>query len=193
MRIPFVLITSALLLNAALAQQPETYIYVESNIGTVDDQNSVYAWSNDGLGNMTALPGSPYLTGGTGVNAPGSSEINADQEVIANQDGSAIYAVNGHSNTIAAFNVNADGTLTTVTGSPFASGGQDPASIGTHGNFLVVANKNFDPNQNIDDNVPNYTTFAVKRNHSLVMNPGSTLELAKDSGPSQALPLHPDM
>jgi hypothetical protein len=187
MRISLVFITSALLLNTALAQQPKTCVYVESNIGTVPNQNSIFAFANDGLGNMTGLPGSPYLTGGTGVQAPGSSEINADQEVITNAAGTVLYAVNAHTNSIAAFTINADGTLTTVPGSPFPSGGQDPASIGISGRFLVVANKNFDPNQNIDADVPNYTTFSVKRNGTLLMNPGSTLDLAANSGPSQAL------
>ena len=186
LRISLVFITSTLSWCRA-REPPNTYVYVESNIGTVPDQNSIYAFSNDGLGNMTALPGSPYLTDGTGVPAPGSSEINADQEVIANEAGTALYAVNGHSNSIAVFRVNSDGTLTTVPGSPFPSGGQNPVSIGMSGNFLVVANKNFDPHQNIDADVPNYTTFSVKQNGRLRMNPGSTLDLAAGSGPSQAL------
>lgn len=189
MRISLVLITSALLLNAALAQQPKTFIYVESNVGTVPNQNSIFAFANDGGGNLTGLPGSPYLTGGTGVQAPGSSELNADQEVITDTAGTRLYAVNGHTNSIAAFIINSDGTLTTVAGSPFPSGGQNPVSLGLSDKFLVVANKNFDPNQNIDGDVPNYTTFSVKRNGSLRMNPGSTLDLAAASGPSQALVL----
>lgn len=185
-RIPLVLITGALLLSEALAQELRTYIYVESNVGTVPNQNSIFAFTNDGLGDLIGLPGSPYLTGGTGVHAPGSEELNADQEVIANSTGTVLYAVNGHTNSIAALAVNADGTLTTVAGSPYPSGGQDPVSLGLSGKFLVVANKNFDPNQNMDADVPNYTTFSVKGNGSLRMNPGSTLDLAANSGPSQA-------
>src|ERR1043165_7853174 len=128
LRISLVLVTCALFVSAASAQQRKTYIYVESNIGSVDDQNSIYAFANDGRGNLTPLAGSPYLTGGTGVLAPGSSEINADQQVIANAAGTALYAVNGPSNTIAAFTINADGTLTTIAGSPYPSGGQNPMS-----------------------------------------------------------------
>jgi 6-phosphogluconolactonase (cycloisomerase 2 family) len=187
LRISLILVTGALLLGAASAQKPRTYVYVESNIGTVPDQNSIYAFGNNGRGKLISLAGSPYLTGGTGVQAPGSSELNADQELTANATGTALYGVNGHTNTIAAFTVNADGTLTTIPGSPYDSGGQNPISIGTSGKFLVVANKNFDPNQNIDDAVPNYTTFSVKRNGGLAMNPGSTIDLAAGSGPSQAL------
>ena len=186
-RITLFLITGALSLSAVLAQGPKSYVYVESNLGTVPDQNSIFAFDNDGLGNLIGLPGSPYLTGGTGVHAPGSEELNSDQEVIANKSGTALYAVNGHSNSIAAFRVNADGTLTAIAGSPYPCGGQDPVSLGLSGKFLVVANKNFDPNQNMHADVPNYTTFSVKRNGGLNMNPGSTLDLGAKSGPSQAL------
>ena len=52
-----------------------------------------------------------------------------------------------------------------------------------------MANKNQDPGQNSDLDLPNYTTFAVQRDGSLTMNAGSTIDLAKGSGPSQALVL----
>ena len=187
LRICFSFIAATLILNASRAQGAQSYVYVESNIGSVPGQNSVYAFANDGLGNLVGLAGSPYLSGGTGVSVPGSSELNADQEVTANAAGTALYAVNGHTNSIAGFAVNGDGTLTSLPGSPYASGGQDPVSIGLFGSFVVVANKNFDPNQDIDGDVPNYTTFSVKRDGSLRQNPGSTFDLAAASGPSQAL------
>ena len=74
----------------------KSYIYVESNAGTVPDQNSVFAFSNDGAGNLTALPGFRYLTGGIGVSVPDSSEINAYQRVITNFSGTTLNAVNSH-------------------------------------------------------------------------------------------------
>lgn len=188
-RIPLLALMGLLFLSAAFAQGATSYVYVESNVATVPFQNSVFAFANDGLGNLIALPNSPYLTGGTGVLAPGSSEVNADQEVVINAAGTALYAVNGHTNSIAAFTINGDGILSTIAGSPYASGGQDPVSIGLAGTFLVAANKNLDPDQDVDAHVPNYTTFSVKRNGSLRMNPGSTLDLARASGPSQALVL----
>jgi 6-phosphogluconolactonase (cycloisomerase 2 family) len=181
------LILLAIQSSIVLASGATSYVYVESNIAREPFQNSVFAFANDGLGNLTALPNSPYLTGGTGVAAPGSSEVNADQEVVINSAGSVLYAVNGHTNSIAGFAVNADGTLTSLVGSPYPSGGQDPVSIGVSGSFLVVANKNLDPHQDVSADVPNYTTFAVNRDGSLRMNPGSTLDLAPASGPSQTL------
>jgi 6-phosphogluconolactonase (cycloisomerase 2 family) len=185
-RSAIVLVVGAMALDPAFAQAQTSYIYVESNNAAVPDQNSIFAYSNDGHGNLTALPGSPYLTSGTGVNSSGSGELNCDQQVMTDTAGDFLYAVNGGSNSVAAFTINADGTLTTVPNSPFASGGQDPVSVGLDRGFLVVANKNFDPTQDIDGDVPNYTTFAVRPNGSLRMNPGSTLDLAAGSGPSQA-------
>lgn len=187
---------TVLVLSIGTALAQTSYVYVESNIGKTANKNSVFAFKNDGLGNLTALPGSPFRTGGTGVFATGTTGVdpfNADQQVIVHPDNSLLFAVNGHSNTIAVFNINADGTLTTVNGSPFPSGGQDPASVGLMQDtnagfeFLVVVNKNEDPGQDIDGDVPNYTTFTVNADGSLTMNPGSTLDLAADCSPTQAL------
>jgi 6-phosphogluconolactonase (cycloisomerase 2 family) len=189
-------ILAALVFSIGTALAQTSYIYVQSNIGKTPNRNSVFAFRNDGLGNLTALAGSPFRTGGTGVFDSGGGGVdpfNADQQVIARPDNSLLFTVNGHSNTIAVFTINTDGTLTAVAGSPFASGGQDPASVGLMQDldagleFLVVVNKNEDPGQNIAGDVPNYTTFTVNADGSLTMNPGSTLDLAADSSPTQAL------
>src|SRR5256885_5826243 len=187
-------IVAAVVLSISGALAQTTYIYVESNHGKTANRNSVIALKNDGLGNLTPLPGAPFLTNGTGVFDTGggtTDPFNADQQVIARKDGSLLYAVNGGSNTIAGFTINADGTLTTVSGSPFPSGGQDPASVGLMDDsgllFLVAVNKNEDPAQNIGGDVPNYTTFTVNGDGSLTMNPGSTVDLPADSSPTQAL------
>jgi 6-phosphogluconolactonase (cycloisomerase 2 family) len=183
----------ALAALTARAQEPTTYVYVESNIGSVPNQNSVFAFSNDGSGNLTSLAGSPYLTGGTGVFDTGESpsEFDADQQVHATSDGSLLYAVNGHSNTIAGFSINSDGTLTTVPGSPFPSGGQDPVSVGIATSpgpdTLVVVNKNEDPAQNASADLANYTSFSIGSDGALTMKPGATWDLVAGCSPSQAL------
>lgn len=181
----------ALLGSAALAQDLKSYVYVENNAGKTEGTNAVYGFSNDGAGNLTALPGSPYSTGGSGVFDPGggSTEFDAEQEVIANSAGTLLYAVNGHSNTIAGFSIATDGALTALPGSPYASGGQDPASIGilpTKG-LVVVVNKNEDPNQDISADLPNYTSFTQNADGSLTLIPASTQELTVDCSPAQAL------
>ncbi|HEV2178633.1 MAG TPA: beta-propeller fold lactonase family protein [Terriglobia bacterium] len=179
-----------------LAQAQDTgtrnLVYVESNINTTGG-NTVLGFSNDGRGNLTALPGSPYPTFGTGVVAgSGNLQIDADQQVIANPEGTLLYAVDGHSNDVAGFTINTDGSLTAIGGSPFPSGGQDPASIGYKDNafgggasLMVVVNKNSDPNQT--GGTPNYTTFDVSSAGVMTMNPGSTFNLAAGSSPAQAL------
>ncbi len=176
----------ALLSAHAMAQQ-RTYIYSQSNSNMKPNRNTIFAFSNDGFGNLAPVPGSPYPTGGAGVSAPSGTEFDADQEVVINKPGNVLYAVNGHSNSISAFAINSDGTLTTLPGSPFPSGGQNPVSIGLAKGFLVVANKNEDPRQNIEADLPNYTTFKVNPGGGLTMNAGSTVDLPQGSSVAQAL------
>src|SRR5580693_3261174 len=56
-------------------------VYVESNIGSTPNSNSVFGFTNSG-GVLTAITGSPFPTGGTGVFDPGQakgiSEFDAD-------------------------------------------------------------------------------------------------------------------
>lgn len=154
-----------------------TRIYLQSNNSTTG-LNTVLGFSNDGTGVVTPLPGSPYPTLGTGTAGPfGAVQFDADGQVILNAAGTQLFAVNGHSNDISAFTVNADGSLTLVSGSPFPSGGPNPVSLGLkekalpNTNFLVVANKNQDP---LQTGSANYTTFKVASDGSLTMNAGST-------------------
>jgi 6-phosphogluconolactonase (cycloisomerase 2 family) len=201
--IPAILL--ALFGSIATARAQLNLVYLESNIGVgsacnpnTDDSNSIYAFSNSG-GVLTQLSGSPYLTGGAGVCDPGNAHtaFDADQEVVIVND-SYLLAVNGDSNTISSFTINPDGSLTAV-GSPVASGGQDPVSIGVDYNVLTiggskyswvgVVNKNEDPNQNISGAVPNFTTFTLSSTGELSPIAGSTVNLAAGSSPSQMLVL----
>lgn len=50
------------------AQSTLNVVYAESNIGwTGSGLNSVFGFSNNGSGVLTALPNSPYATSGAGV------------------------------------------------------------------------------------------------------------------------------
>ena len=169
------------------AQEVKSYLYVESDIGNPANSNSIIALSNDGSGTLAPLPGSPFPTGGTGIFPTGGQEFNADQQVMPNDDGTQIYAVNAHSNSVAGFVINADGSLTTMPNSPYPSGGQNPVSVGLNGKFAVVVNKNEDSSQNIDGDLPNYTTFKIRGDGSLVQIAGSTIDLPQHSSPTQAL------
>ena len=168
-------------------------VYFESNVGSAANQNSIYGFTNDGTGRLTALPGSPYLTGGTGVFDPGglSTAFDADQQVIINASGTLLFAVNGDSNNISVFNINSDGSLAPVAGSPFSSAGSDPVSLSLDETsspaLLAVVNKAADPNQS--DGAPNYSTFFVSSAGALTPT-GNSVTIAAGSNPSQAI-LHP--
>jgi 6-phosphogluconolactonase (cycloisomerase 2 family) len=170
-------------------------VYVTTN-DSAPNMNSVAAFSNDGSGNLTPLAGSPYLTGGTGVGsstAAKSGALDADQQIIINSAGNLLLAVNGHTNSVASFIINADGTLTTVAGSPFASSGKDPASLGLFNNYLTggaslvtVVNKDADPNQT--GGQPGYANYSMTSGGVLTPIHGALLPMPVGSNLSQAMP-----
>ncbi len=184
-----------------LRAQSINAVYLESNIGSTSDSNSVLGFSNDGTGKLTALPSSPYLTGGTGIYNPGSTStaLDADKEVLltpANTNGlQYVLAVNGHSNTFTSFTVQSDGSLTQVTGTPVSSNGQDPVSFAlgfdlfTGGySWLSVVNKNEDPAQNQGNkNATNVSIFKLNNYGKPQLISVGTLALTEGSSPSQML------
>jgi 6-phosphogluconolactonase (cycloisomerase 2 family) len=109
----------------------------------------------------------------------------SDQEILASPDHTRLFAVNAGSNTIAVLDIHADGSLTPVAGSPFASGGIDPVSVGLAGNFLYVVNQDGDPAQDAAAGAPNYTGFTVSSDGKLTAIPDSTV--AAGSTPTVAL------
>lgn len=180
-----------LLLTAAIAQGQLNAVYVESNISTTNN-NTVIGFSNDGNGNLTPLPGSPYKTGGTGWGGSLGLQQDDDQQVVTNGAGTLLFAVNGHSNTIASFTINADGSLT-PNGTPIQSAGTQPASLGLFDNVLpggaslmVVANKSSDPTQP-NSKTPNLATFTVSSAGVMTANVGLKVNLASGDSPAQAL------
>lgn len=184
-----------------LRAQSINAVYLESNIGSSSNNNSVFGFSNDGTGKLTALPHSPYLTGGTGIYKPGTSStaLDADHEVIltpANGTGAAyVLAVNGHSNTFTSLSVNSDGSLTQVSGTPINSNGQDPASFGlafelfTGGDsWLPVINKNEDPLQNMGNkNATNVSVFKLNDAGKPQLVDVGSIDLTEGSSPSEIL------
>lgn len=188
---PAVIAIVILSIGSAVAQL--NLVYVESNVAATPNQNSVYAFSNNGLGVLTQVTGSPFLTGGTGVKAATSAKANvftSEGQLTTNSSSAFLYGVNGHTNTIAAFFINSDGTLATVTGSPFASNGQDPVSLsvsnaGPAGNLLLATNQANDPGQT--GGTPNFTTFRLSAKGGLAPVSGSTLSEPSGSLASQVL------
>ncbi len=167
-------------------------LYVSSN-DPASGRNAILGYRRAADGSLTALPGSPFLMGGTGVTNPAQLDgpDDDDQNVIVSPDHRFLYAVNSGSNTVAAFRINSDGSLAAVTGSPFASGGVEPVSLGLTGGRLYVVNKNQDPGQAQPADGANYTVFTVRSDGGLTLLPGSTVTAPKDASSSQAL-ISPD-
>lgn len=191
---------------AAEAQAPNGTVYIESNIGNVPGHNSILAFRRDAAGHLSRL--GEFPTGGTGVhpkditldNLAGTlGPFDSDQNLILNWDGTQLFAVNSGSDTIAVFDVNRDGRLAPVKGSPFRSGGVNPVSVGlaSGGNILAVVNKDYDlarPGFNPARRAPNYTTFHVNPHGKLIPVPHSTILAGQGGGigpgnttPTQAL------
>jgi 6-phosphogluconolactonase (cycloisomerase 2 family) len=159
-------------------------IYLESNSTR---GNSIFAYRFTFTSSPTLIGTTP--TGGIGVFDPSFAlgPFDSDQNLIENVSGTMLFAVNSGSNTIAVFNIQPDGSLIAVNGSPFPSGGSDPVSVGLKDDTLVVVNKDQDPAQNASLILPNYTTFDVSPSGKLVPIAESTVSVAYGSSPSQAL------
>jgi 6-phosphogluconolactonase (cycloisomerase 2 family) len=179
-------------LRIAQAQSSLDVVYIESNIGSIANANSIFGFSNDGHGALTSLPGSPYLTGGTGFFDPTekTTSLHADNQILLRMESDLLFAVNAHSNTISVLAVNSDGSLTPLAGSPVASGGQEPLSLALSDgiltgdvDLLTVANKDNDPGQS--GGVPNFTTLMVTPSGTVTPVSESTMNLPGKGFPSE--------
>ena len=183
-------VAALFLLSGLTALAQSSKVYLETNNG-MTGQNAVLGYSNDGSGNLTLLPGAPYFTGGTGItNFPNTGvALDADVEVMTNTAHTLLFAVDMHSNTVGAFTVNSNGSLTSVPGSPFGSLGPQPSSLswtdGSNGTgLLTVMNKDSDPGQTATN--PNITTFAVS-SAGVLSSTGNTITLPAGASPTSVV------
>ena len=170
-------------LPSAWSAEVSDIIWLETNSTA---GNSILAFKNDGSGKPTFVGST--AAGGIGVfdKTFALGPFDSDQNLITNPEGTLLFAVNSGSNSVAVFHITPDG-LQAVEGSPFASGGSDPVSVGLKGDILVVVNKDQDPAQNANVVQPNYTTFRVWPSGQLTGVEDSTVSVAYGSSPSQAL------
>src|SRR5262249_54199399 len=85
------------------------FLYAANNV-----INDLSAFSiNPATGVLTAVPGSPFATGG---------DARSGMSLTATPDKKFLIATNGSSRTITVFNLAANGALSQVAGSPFNSG-----------------------------------------------------------------------
>lgn len=171
------------------APQPskEPVIYVENN-DFHDNKNAILAFRINAAGKMESLPGSPFLTGGAGLGNPAQILGPDDQDtpIMITADGKFLLAVNGGSNTIAVFAINADGSLRAVPGSPFSSRGETPVSLAGMDNYIFAVNKSQNPLSPVSMK-PNYVSFTISATGSLSPVAGGKFETTEGSSPAQAL------
>jgi DNA-binding beta-propeller fold protein YncE len=183
------LLTSQVMSGPAVADeetkaQAQNFVYVESNDPA---GNAIFGFARRDDGSLVPLPNSPYPAGGLGITPTFAlGPFDSDQNVIVNPDHTRLFAVNGGSNSIAVFNIAANGVLTPVAGSPFPSGGSNPVSVGLAGNTLCVVNQDQDPDHP-GLFLPNYTSFHVTPAGWLIPIENSTFFVDAGASPSQAL------
>ena len=160
-------------------------VYIESN-DPRPGQNAVLAFRRAPDCSLTPLGSFP--TAGAGVGNPNQvlGPNDSDQEMIASPDHRFLFAVNSGSNSVAVFQIETDGSLTPVKGSPFRSGGVNPVSVGISGDRLYVVNKDMDPAQDPSGENPSYTAFRIAGNGGLTPIPHSEQPAPARSSPSQA-------
>src|SRR5579884_1928060 len=181
--------------RAARADDGGGFVYVMTNEGGIANHNAVRAFRRNAQGVLKELPGSPFLTGGTGVHPSNIlGPFDSDQCMILDRDRDRLFAVNGGSDTIAVFDVKHNGNLAAVPGSPFDSGGVNPASVGlSDDGILMVANKDFDlgrPGFDATRRQGNYATFRVNPKGKLIPVRHGTVPAGPVGGketPTQAL------
>src|SRR5947209_8915864 len=158
-------------------------VYVESN-SSAPNSNEVLAFRYHD-GSLMPRHVRRYPMHGSGSHdLSNAGVLDADQELITNPQRTLLYAVNSSSDTIAAFHIHPDGTLTPVTGSPFPSNGKAPSSLGLAGDTLIVANKAQDGVRKLRTVPANYSSFHVNADGSL-SKPISSIDVPPRSSPLQ--------
>ena len=144
-------------------------LHAQANFVFTDDDvlgpNTVSAFSVAPNGVLTAIPGSPFPTGGTGI---GGGLFAANRLAVSNV-GNLLYVSNSGSNDVSAFSINPNtGGLAVISGSPFPTGGfatfRGISLAATPNNqFLMAANGGSN----------NITVFSIGANGALSPIPGS--------------------
>ncbi len=125
------------------------FLYIQTN-DIREGQNAVLGYNRNDDGTLDPLPGNPFYTRGTGINNDTHGKLGPhdnDTPLIVSQDGKRLFTVNTHSNTIAVFDIQPDGSLRHVKGSPFPSHGVAPNSLSLSGMTLLLSNRNEDYHQ----------------------------------------------
>ncbi|MFC1750829.1 lactonase family protein [Pseudomonadota bacterium] len=108
------------------------YIYTISN----GANNSVLGFSVEDDGRLIALQDSPFLTGGSGLQAP----VMSQNAIVVDDEKKLMFAVNTGSRDISVMKIKKNGVLESIADSPFLTGGGGPlSSLALSGDVLYAA------------------------------------------------------
>jgi 6-phosphogluconolactonase (cycloisomerase 2 family) len=159
-------------------------VYTETN-NPNDGRNAVLGFHRNHDGSLTQF--GSFATGGTGqLNIPKAvGPDDGDQQVQATDDGKFLFAVNQGSDSVSAFRIKPNGRLELV--GVFASGGDQPDSIGIAGHHLYVANRGDAASNHPGTTAPGVTGFDIGPNGTLTPIAGSTVSFPVGTLASQTL------
>src|SRR5882724_875982 len=172
------MVVSTLFAFTTGAETTVGYAYTLNNDG---QNNSVVVLARKANGTLAEVENSPVSAGGKGLLVPAGGDFDAQGAVRIS--GRHLLAVNPGSNTIAVFNIEGNGKLQAVEGSPFSSGGITPLSLAISNDIVYVANQAVDF---VHPSVaPNITGFRICDSGALTPITGSTIEFEPGQGPAQ--------
>jgi 6-phosphogluconolactonase len=148
------------------------HVYVNDNTA---GSNTIAAYNRHADGTLTAIPGSPFATGGAGSGAG----IGSQGALQITPNGRYLVAVDAGSNQISTLAIRPDGGLVQLPGDTVSSGGTDPVSVAIHDNLVYVANASATS--------PNFTGFRLGWFGHLFAIPGSTVGFPAGSQPGDVL------
>lgn len=150
----------------------DQFLYTNDDRNNGTGASTVSAFRVGASGSLTALPGSPFLTGGTGCDGG----FYASNRIAVSARGNFLYASNDDSNDVSAFSIDpSSGNLTPVPGSPFPLDSRGSSCISflfvmgislattPDGRFLMAGNPSSET----------ITSFSIGADGSLTAIPGS--------------------
>lgn len=128
----------ALIMLVPAGLNAQSFVYTNND---APGPTSVSAFSIGAGGTLSPVAGSPFATGGAGLGLG----LFASNRITASVSGNLLYVSNCGTNNVSGFSINAStGVLTTIPGSPFATGGSCGSGIAVtttpNNQFLYAAN-----------------------------------------------------
>jgi 6-phosphogluconolactonase len=148
------------------------HIYIDDNTAPV---NTIAAYDRHPDGSLTAVPGSPFATGGAGT----GHGIGSQGALQTARHGRYLVAVDAGSNQISVMQISRDGSLRLLPGGVVSSNGAEPVSVTVHHRLVYVANAGA--------GASNYTGLRFGRHGQLSPVPGSTVSLSDAAAPGDVL------